>query len=111
MNHFRGVRPSLWSRLKGGRLTRLGSEDAVVAFPKRRPFSKNSLEKNTGEIKLIEDCLEELTGKRLSLKLELSEDVRAVAEEAAPAGKPPADAPEKSKVDKVVSFFEGEILG
>ncbi len=110
MNHFHGVRPSLWSRLKGGRLTRLGSEDAVVAFPKRRPFSKNSLEKNTDEIKMIEDCLEEVTGKRLSQKLELSEDVPAVAEGAATAGKPSADAPEKSKVNKVVSFFEGEIL-
>ncbi|MCQ4574405.1 MAG: DNA polymerase III subunit gamma/tau [Candidatus Brocadiales bacterium] len=115
MNHFHKARPLLWSRLKNGRLSSLGSKDAVIAFPKGRPFVKSSVEKDTEGLKQIEDCLKDVTGKRLRLSVVLSDDVPVVAEASGPAANmsddgPHAESPEKSKVGKVVSFFEGEIL-
>ncbi|MFQ5861621.1 MAG: DNA polymerase III subunit gamma/tau [Candidatus Brocadiales bacterium] len=115
MNHFRSVRPSMWSRLREGKLARLGSGEAVIAFPKGRPFSKKSLEENTAAMGLIEDCLEGVTGNRLRLRVVLSEDVPVTTNEGGPAPNAPVDgspvgSPDKSKIEKVVSLFGGEIL-
>lgn len=115
MEHFRNAKPSMWPRLKEGRLTSLEGGEAVIAFPKGRPFSKKSLEDNPEGMRLIEGYIEEITGKRFRLKVTLSEDVPVAVHESGPApdaaaDKPPLESPAKPKIDKIVSFFEGEIL-
>ncbi|HHT9134696.1 MAG TPA: hypothetical protein ACFYD2_07325, partial [Candidatus Avalokitesvara rifleensis] len=116
MEHFHNARPSVWSRLKEGKLTGLGSEEAVIAFPKGRPFSKKSLEGNPEDVRLIEDYLGEITGRKLRLKVILSEDVPVATQRSGPpppdvsADKSPLESPDKSNIDKIVSLFEGEIV-
>ena len=115
MEHFHNARPSVWSRLKEGKLTSLGSEEAVIAFPKGRPFSKKSLEGNPEDVRLIEDYLGEITGRRLRLRVILSEDVPVATQRSGPppdalADKSPLESPDKSNIDKIVSLFEGEIV-
>ncbi|MEE9584010.1 MAG: DNA polymerase III subunit gamma/tau [Candidatus Brocadiales bacterium] len=115
MKHFHSTRPSLWPLLREGRLTGLGGGEAVIAFPTGRPFSKKSLEGNAQEVGLIEDCLEDLTGKRLRIKVVLSEDVPVVMQKGGPepnatADESPVESLDKSKIEKIASFFEGEIL-
>ncbi|OHC03802.1 MAG: DNA polymerase III, subunit gamma and tau [Planctomycetes bacterium RIFCSPLOWO2_12_FULL_50_35] len=115
MEHFHNARPSVWSRLKEGKLTGLGSEEAVIAFPKGRPFSKKSLEGNPEDVRLIEDYLGEITGRRLRLRVILSEDVPVATQRSGPppdalADKSPLESPDKSNIDKIVSLFEGEIV-
>ncbi len=113
LNHFRGARHKLWSSLKECALIGLGDGEAVITFPKGRQFSMQSLEKKTEEIRLIEDCLEDITGKKLRLKLVLSEGPVVTHEGGTPPDASDESPPEltgESSVNKLVSFFEGEVL-
>jgi hypothetical protein len=91
-------------------LTGLGDEEAVITFPKARQFSMQSLGKKAEEIRLIEDCLGDITGKKLRLKLVLSEGSVVTHESGAAPDTSDDESPCESNVNKLVSFFEGEVL-
>ncbi len=110
LNHVRGARHNLWTSLKGCMLTGLGDEEAVITFPKARQFSMQSLGKKAEEIRLIEDCLGDITGKKLRLKLVLSEGPVVTHESGAAPDTSDDESPCESNVNKLVSFFEGEVL-
>ncbi|MHC4198162.1 MAG: DNA polymerase III subunit gamma/tau [Planctomycetota bacterium] len=110
LNHLNGARHNLWKSLKECMLTGLGDEDAVITFPKARQFSMQSLAKKAEEIKLIEGCLEDITGKKLRLKLVLSEGPVVTHESGAEPDTSNDESPGESNVNKLVSFFEGEVL-
>jgi DNA polymerase-3 subunit gamma/tau len=110
LNHVRGARHKLWTSLKGCMLTGLGDEEAVITFPKARRFSMQHLEKKAEEIRLIEGCLEDITGKKLRLKLVLSEGPVVTHESGAEPDTSSDESPGESNVNKLVSFFEGEVL-
>lgn len=110
LNHVRGARHNLWTSLKGCMLTGLGDEEAVITFPKARQFSMQSLGKKAEEIRLIEDCLGDITGKKLRLKLVLSEGPVVTHESGAAPDTSDDESPCESNVNKLASFFEGEVL-
>lgn len=115
MEHLRSAKRPLWTRLRECRLIRLEGGEAVIAFPKGRPFSKRSVEQSAEAVRAIEDSIEGITGRRFRLRVELSEDVPVIMREestgqGASGDKAQAKTLDKSKVEKVASFFEGEIL-
>ncbi|MCP4363989.1 MAG: hypothetical protein GY800_01620, partial [Planctomycetes bacterium] len=110
LNHVNGARHNLWTSLKECMLTGLGDEEAVITFPKARQFSMQSLGKKAKEIRFIEGCLEDITGKKLRLKLVLSEGPVVTHEGGAAPDTSNDESPCESNVNKLVSFFEGEVL-
>ncbi|MGR3296298.1 MAG: DNA polymerase III subunit gamma/tau, partial [Candidatus Bathyanammoxibius sp.] len=100
LNHVQGARHNLWKSLKGCMLTGLGDEEAVITFPKARQFSMQSLGNKAEEIRLIEDCLGDITGKKLRLKLILSEGSVVTHESEAAPDTSDDESPCESNVNK-----------
>ncbi len=118
MTEIQSKKKTVWALLRGGRVLNIDDNEAVVEFPRNYLIHKERLEK-PGEKRIIESCLEKVTGKKIHIKFIISKNGHRTAdnEEKSPGsvqekgGKEPEDdIKNEPMVKKTIEFFNGSIV-
>jgi DNA polymerase-3 subunit gamma/tau len=106
-----------WAVLKNARILNIDGNDAIVEIPKNYLVHKERLEKPE-EKRIIDGCLEKVTGKKLSVKIVVSKNgFQAVDNKSSSQGvvqegirKKTDDIKNEPMVKKAMDFFDGSIV-
>lgn len=106
-----------WALLKNARVLSIDDNEAIVEVPKNYLFHKERLEKPE-EKRIINGCLEEVTGKKIHLKIIVSKnDFQVVDNKSSGHGvvqegksKKSDDIKNEPMVKKAIEFFDGSIV-
>ena len=106
-----------WAVLKNARILNIDGNDAIVEIPKNYLVHKERLEKPE-EKRIIDGCLEKVTGKKLSVKIVVSKNgFQAVDNKSSSQGvvqegirKKTDDIKNEPMVKKAMEFFDGSIV-
>jgi DNA polymerase-3 subunit gamma/tau len=106
-----------WALLKNARVLSIDDNEAIVEVPKNYLFHKERLEKPE-EKRIIDGCLEEVTGKKIHLKIIVSKnDFQVVDNKSSGHGvvqegksKKSDDIKNEPMVKKAIEFFDGSIV-
>ena len=110
-------RKTTWALLKNARVLSIDDNEAIVEVPKNYLFHKERLEKPE-EKRIIDSCLEKVTGKKIHVKIIVSKNGfqvvdnkssgRGVVQEG--KSKKSDDIKNEPMVKKAVEFFDGSIV-
>jgi DNA polymerase III gamma/tau subunit len=73
MVEVQAEKKTIWALLSGARVLNIDNKEAVVEFPKNYLIHKERLEK-PDEKRIIEGCLEKVTGKKIQVKFTISKN-------------------------------------
>lgn len=73
MIEVQAEKKAIWARLSGARVLNIDDNEAVVEFPANCRIHKERLEK-TEEKRIIEGCLEKVTGKKIQVRFTVSKN-------------------------------------
>ena len=109
---------AIWALLKGARILNIDDNEAIVEFPGNYLIHKERLEK-PGEKRIIEGCLEKVTGKKIHVKFIISKnghkitnnivDRQGLVQERKNKGLED-NVKNEPMVKKTIEFFDGSIV-
>jgi hypothetical protein len=118
MVEVQAEKKTIWALLSGARVLNIDDNEAVVEFPKNYLIHKERLEKPE-EKRIIEGCLEKVTGKKIQVKFTISKNGHKITN--IKGGKHGLVQEKKHKgleddvknepmVKKTIDFFDGSIV-
>ena len=117
MIELQSKKKTTWAVLKNARISNIDGNDAIVEIPKNYLVHKERLEKPE-EKRIIDSCLEKVTGRKISVKIIVSENgFQATDRKGSSHGvvqegrkKKLDDIKNEPMVKKAVEFFDGSIV-
>ena len=117
MIELQSKKKTTWAVLKNARISNIDGNDAIVEIPKNYLVHKERLEKPE-EKRIIDSCLEKVTGRKISVKIIVSENgFQATDRKSSSHGvvqegrkKKLDDIKNEPMVKKAVEFFDGSIV-
>jgi DNA polymerase-3 subunit gamma/tau len=118
MIEIQAEKKTIWALLRGARILNIDDNEAIVEFPGNCLIHKERLEK-PGEKRIIEGCIEKVTGKKIHVKFTISknghkitkniDDRRGLVQER--KNKELEDnVKNEPMVKKTIEFFDGSIV-
>ena len=117
MIELQSKKKTTWAVLKNARISNIEGNNAIVEIPKNYLVHKERLEKPE-EKRIIDNCLEKVTGRKISVKIIVSENgFQAADRKSSSHGvvqegrkKKLDDIKNEPMVKKAVEFFDGSIV-
>jgi DNA polymerase III subunit gamma/tau len=78
MTEIQGKKRSVWALLRGAEILNFADKEVVLEFPRNYLIHKERLEKSE-EKRIIEACIEKVTGKKAHVRLTISKNGRKIA--------------------------------
>lgn len=118
MIEIQAEKKTIWALLRGARILNIDDNEAIVEFPGNCLIHKERLEK-PGEKRIIEGCIEKVTGKKIHVKFTISknghkitnniDDRQGLVQERKNKGLED-NVKNEPMVKKTIEFFDGSIV-